>query len=187
MLAPLGVFMNPTILRILVPVDFSAHSEAALHYATALASRLGAALDLLHVVEDPVATLAWSSAIELSGLSERRNSLVEEATLHLDRYRSGTTDPGVPTQAVVRIGQPTAVITEYARSVGVDLVVMGTHGQSGLAGMLLGNVAARVVRYAPCPVLTLHTDVIGGVTESPRAALPLTLGYALGHLGTSRE
>ena len=93
----------------------------------------------------------------------------------------------MPTQAVVRIGQPTAVITEYARSVGVDLVVMGTHGQSGLAGMLLGNVAARVVRYAPCPVLTLHTDVIGRVTESPRTALPLTLGYALGHLGTSRE
>ena len=144
-------------------------------------------MDLLHVVEDPVATLAWSSAIDLPDLSELRNSLVEEATRHLERYRTGATSPGVPTLTSVRVGQPTDTITEYARSADVDLVVMGTHGQSSRAGMLLGSVAARVVRFAPCPVLTLHTDVIGGASESSPAVMAITLRSALGRLGTSRE
>jgi hypothetical protein len=82
----------------------------------------------------------------------------------------------------------TDTITEYARTAEVSLVVMGTHGQVGLAGVLLGSVAARVVRwYAPCPVLTLHTDVIESAGRSPRAALPVTLRSALGRFGTSRE
>jgi nucleotide-binding universal stress UspA family protein len=178
--------MNPAISRILVPLDFSAHSDAALRYATALASHLGASMDLLHVVEDPVTALAWSSALDLPDLSELRDSLVEEATRHLERCRTVAEGPSMQ-MLTVRVGRPTEVITEYAKAFAVDLVVMGTHGTSGHAGVLMGHVAACVVRHAPCPVLTLHADAIGGTSESPRAALPVTLRSVLGRFGTSRE
>ena len=186
-LAPPEVLMNLAISRILVPVDFSPHSEEALRYATALADRLGASVDVLHVVEEPVAMLAWSSAIDMPNAPALRDTLVEEATRHLERYQALAASPGVPMLTAVRVGQPVHAITEYVRTTGVDLVVMGTHGRGGHAAAFMGSVAARMVRHAPCPVLTLHSDTLGDWREPTFAAEPALLRHALGRRGASRE
>jgi len=180
--------MDLAISRILVPIDFSPHSEVALRYGTALASRVEASVDLLHVVEDPVATGAWSSAIAIPNLSELREQLIDEAARRLERYRAPAAGARVPMRTAVRAGPPAHTITEYATTLGIDLIVMGRHGRSGLAHLVMGSVAERVLRHAPCPVLTLRSDVIGDRTESALAVMePAALGFALGHLGASRE
>ena len=173
--------MNFAISRVLVPVDFSPHSELALRYATALAGRLGASVDLLHVVEDPIAAGAWGSEIQIQipNLSDLRKTLIEEGERRLERCWASAGGPGVHMVKTVRMGPAADAITEYAKALGIDLIVMGTHGRSGLAHLFMGSVAERVVRHAPCPVLTLRDAAL---TPEPAA-----LGSALGHLGTSRE
>ena len=186
-----GVFMNLAVSRMLVPVDFSPHSELALRYATALASRLQASVQLLHVVDDPMATGPWSSEVPIPDLSERVRNLIANAERRLERYRAAVRPPRVPITTWVRTGHPAQTITEYARAVGIDLIVMGTHGSSGPAQLVMGSVAESVVRHAPCPVLTLRHTAPGDKTEAAfgvaPAALVCTLRSALGHLGTSRE
>ena len=171
--------MNFAISRVLVPVDFSGHSEGAFRYATTLASRLGGSVDLLHVVEDPVATGAWSGELSIQNLSDLRRNLIEDGERQLERFRVSAHDPNVPLSTIVRMGQPADAITEYAKAFGIDLIVMGTHGRSGMAHLFMGSVAERVLRHAPCPVLTLRDAAL-----TPETA---ALGAALGHLGTSRE
>ena len=183
----LEAFMNFALSRILVPVDFSPYSEFALRYATALASRLGASVELLHVVEDPIATGAWGSEISIPDVSELRKNLIAEAERRLERYCAVAEGPRVPVVTTVRMGQPAHTITEYAQAGGADLIVMGTHGRSGLAHLVMGSVAERVVRHALCPVLTLHEGTIRDKKQSTLTAEPAALGSALGHLGISRE
>ena len=171
--------MTFAISRVLVPVDFSRHSEVALRYATALASRLGASVDLLHVVEDPIAAGAWSGELAVHNLSDLRRHLIEDGERQIERLRASGPVPNVPLVTSVRMGQPADAITEYAKAFDVNLIVMGTHGHSGLAHLFMGSVAERVLRHAPCPVLTLP--------DAALASEPAGLGAALGRLGTSRE
>jgi nucleotide-binding universal stress UspA family protein len=195
MLARLEAFMSFAISRILVPVDFSAHSEAALRYATALASRLEASVQLLHVVDDPMATGPWSSEVPIPDLTELLKNLIANAERRLEQYRTAIRQPRVPMTTWVRTGHSAQTITEYAKAGGIDLIVMGTHGRSGLAHLVMGSVAESVVRHAPCPVLTLRETATSDKTEAALTAPPAavgsalgsTLGSALGHLGTSRE
>lgn len=180
-------FMNFAISRILVPVDFSPHSELALRYATALASRLGASLDILHVVKEPITPRARGSEIPIPDLSELRTKLIAEAESQLEQYQAITEGSHVRTVTTVRMGQPAHTITAYAEAGAIYLIVMGTHGRSGLAHLLMGSVAERVVRQAACPVLTLRE-----ATMRDKAVLTFTtesgaLRSALGHFGTSRE
>lgn len=170
--------MDLVISRVLVPVDFSRHSEVALRYATALAGRLGGAIDLLHVVEDPVATGAWSGELSIQNLSDVRRNLIEDGERRLERFRVSASDSNVALLTIVRMGQPADAIIEYAKAFGIDLIVMGTHGRSGLAHLFMGSVAERVLRYAPCPVLTLRDAAL---TPEP------ALGAALGDLRASGE
>jgi len=177
--------MNVTISRILVPIDFSPHAERALSYATALAGRLGASLDLLHVVEDPVATGAWHGEVAVPNLTGLRQELVEQAERRIDRYQAAAEASGAPVVATVRVGLPADAITDYAKTLGIDLIVMGTHGRSGLAHLFMGSVAEHVIRQAPCPVLTLRAAEARETTE--RASEPTTVRAAVGHGGASRE
>jgi len=183
--------MNFAISRILVPVDFSPHSELALRYATTLASRLGASVQLLHVVDDPMATGPWSSEVAIPDLSELLKNLIADAERRLEQSRAAVGHLRVPMATTVRTGYSAQTITEHATAGGIDLIVMGTHGRSGLAHLFMGSVAESVVRHAPCPVLTLRNTATGDKTESSLAvepaALGSVLGTALGHLGTSRE
>lgn len=141
--------------RILVPTDFSLTADAALDYARALAAKFGASLHLLHVLEDPVTSgpLTPTSSLEASTF---QSTLLDDARLRLaHRALPGPlAQMRATTDAIA--GTATRAIVEYAATHGIDLIVMGTHGRTGVAHLLIGSVAERVVRTAPCPVLTVR-------------------------------
>jgi nucleotide-binding universal stress UspA family protein len=179
--------MSFAISRILVPVDFSPHSDHALRYAAALAGRLDALVEIFHVVEEPVAAGAWSSEIPVSDLSELRDRLIAEAARQIDHAcRPIIESSDVRTVTTVRMGQPGQTIAAYAGTAGIDLIVMGTHGR-GVSHLLMGYVAERVARYAPCPVLTVRARETHEELEPVFVAHRAVFGSVLGHHGTSRE
>ena len=143
----------PDIKRILVPIDFSSNSRRALDYAHGLAVRLDAALHLVHVCELPsLMTPALDAyAITLSDWNQRLN---EEARNQLTELTAALEDVAVTTE--VLSGRPALSIVESAGTNNIDLIVMGTHGHGPMMHALMGNVAERVVRTAPCPVLTMR-------------------------------
>ena len=145
--------MTPDIKRILVPLDFSANSDRALVYARGLAQRYGATLHLVHVCEVPMIPAASSGryAIAYSDWSQR---LGEETEQQLTRIAAGVTGCRVTTE--VLFGPAASAIVEAASTNDVDLIVMGTHGHRAALRVIMGAVAERVVRTAPCPVLTVR-------------------------------
>jgi nucleotide-binding universal stress UspA family protein/mono/diheme cytochrome c family protein len=145
--------MTPDLKRILVPVDFSAHSRRALDFAHGLALKFDAALHLVHVCEVPsIMTPALDAyAIAYSDWSQR---LGEEAEKQLLKLQHSVADVAVTTE--VLFGPPAYAIVEAATTNDADLIVMGTHGHGAVMHMLMGNVAERVVRSSPCPVLTVR-------------------------------
>ena len=157
--------MTDTITRILVPVDFSVDAEQALEYAARLAARLGASIGLLHVIDDSFLTGPWSAELHVPNATEFLAGLRMEATTGLADLQVALTERGVRNSIDVRQGQPARVIAEHAAEGAFDLIAMGTHGRTGLSHLLLGSVAERVVRLAPCPVLTLK----GTTVERPHA------------------
>ena len=162
--------MTESIARILVPVDFSLHSDRALAYATTLAGRMDATLVFLHVVEDPIATDAWSAEVYLPNIHELRELQIEHATQRLDALRAAAGAGGVTAEAAVLPGQPARTIVEHALTGGFDLIVMATQGRAGLSHLLLGSVAEYVVRHAACPVLTVRADADTGTSTASAAA-----------------
>jgi nucleotide-binding universal stress UspA family protein len=140
--------------RILVPTDFSEPSDAALDYARVLAGRFGASLHVLHVIETPGAMM--SPEVYIADSPEVQAQLFEHAKDRLqhrvtpnDRTRHGATTEIVS-------GPSARSIVNYATERGMDLIVMGTHGRTGVAHLLMGSVAEKVVRDAPCPVMTVR-------------------------------
>lgn len=140
---------------ILVPVDFSEHSERALAWAAELAARLGARLHVLH------------SYLDLPAKMLERNVWIAEEVWDRIREEDGRRIEAlrakwVPDDVAVEIHQSPLVASEaieaHARDLGVDLVVMGTRGNSGLKHVLLGSTAERTLRSAPCPVVTIRAD-----------------------------
>jgi universal stress protein A len=150
--------MRRTITRILVPTDFGPASDAALDYSITVARQFGASLQLLHVVDDPVVGgAAWGSEVYIGSVPALRETLVDEATTTLSALRARAERDGIAAESEVRLGRPAAMIREVAEQQGVDLIVMGTHGRTGVAHLLIGSVAERVLRSAPCPVTTVRT------------------------------
>ena len=149
--------MAETFTKILVPLDFSPHAERAFSYATTLAQRFGASLGLVHVVEDPFVAGAWGHEAYVPNVDELFQGLVASAERQLARLKQSTIALGVTVETAVITGTPARAIVEHAKEGGFDLVVMGTHGRTGLSHVVLGSVAERVVRAAPCPVLTVRT------------------------------
>jgi nucleotide-binding universal stress UspA family protein len=143
------------IARIVVPVDFSTHADRAIDYAVMLGQQFGACVELFHVVEDPFGSGGWGSEVYVSDLDGLRARALEESKRRLEARRSMIPAPGLPLVATVRMGHVAQTIVDYAKDVGADLIVMGTHGRTGLAHFIIGSVAERVVRVAPCPVLTV--------------------------------
>ena len=162
--------MNPPIKLILVPIDFSEHSERALRYARALAEPLGASLHLLHVVEDLALPGGWTTDIYTRDLGNLQAQLIAEAERRMATYRIGLgSQPEVPTS--VTAGHAPTMIAARAAAIGADLIVMGTHGRSGFSHLLMGSVAERVMRVAACPVLTVRgTDEQPGTVSAEHAA-----------------
>ena len=136
--------------HILVPIDFSASSAAALDYARALAGRFDASLHLLHVLENDFLRpmVADPRAAEIAALRQLDELLTAD-----ERQRGAVTE-------VLRSDAVADEIVAYARSNSIDLIVMGTHGRTGLAHLLKGSVAERVARTAPCTVLTSREAMV---------------------------
>jgi nucleotide-binding universal stress UspA family protein len=150
--------MTEQMTRILVPVDFSEHSDTALRYATLLAQRFGGSIELLHVVEDPFVSGAWSAEAFTPNIPELLDQVAADARVRLDALGAGIANEGVALTTNVVSGRPAHAIVDRARSGACDLIVMGTHGRTGMSHLFLGSVAERVVRTAPCPVMTVRTD-----------------------------
>jgi nucleotide-binding universal stress UspA family protein len=148
--------MTNTITNILVPVDFSPHAEYAFTYATRLAERFGAKLALLYVVDDSFVTGGWSSEIYVSNVPELMENLIADADRRLATLKASAAALGLTAETAVIRGRPAHAIVEHAKNGGFDLIVMGTHGRTGVSHVVMGSVAERVLRKAPCPVLTVR-------------------------------
>ncbi|HVC20230.1 MAG TPA: universal stress protein [Vicinamibacterales bacterium] len=140
--------------RILVPTDFSPTSEIAVKYARALAEAFGASLHLLHVLESPLLqNVASEVYVPPPDFYEEWERAVRE---RLDRVVPAAERGTLALSCDVRTGSPFVEIVQFAREQDIDLIVLGTHGRGAVAHMFLGSVAERVVRKAPCPVLTVR-------------------------------
>ena len=135
--------------KILVPTDFSVYSRAALEMATSLARERGAELLLLHVQD----LLVDFGGGEMYFVAEPENK-----ELIRQLHAVVPTNPDVPYQHRLVIGQPGQSILQVAEEEGVDMIVMSTHGRTGLSRLLMGSVAEEVVRKAKCPVLTVKAS-----------------------------
>ena len=147
--------MTPTITRILVPTDFSNASDAALEWAKVIARSADASLHLLHVFEEPYMAGPFSPE-GYTMASATVQALRKDADIRLAHRLSADEKIEFEATTDVVIGIAASTIVDYARDHAIDLIVMGTHGRTGMAHLLIGSVAEHVVRIAPCPVLTVH-------------------------------
>jgi len=150
-----------TVHHMLVPIDFSPDAEQALDYAIALAQKLQAHVTLLHVIQLPLGVGAdmgvWPSPAFFDEL--------EAAIMgDMEGYLARDTAAGLAGEMVVVPGVPFQEILDTAKKRQVDLIIMGTHGRTGLKHVLLGSVAEKVVRLAPCPVLIARQPTSAAVS-----------------------
>ena len=148
--------MTIQIQRILLPTDFSNYSAAATQYACELATRFNAELHILHTLEHHLSsTPAFGFGLDLP-------TFVSESRAAAEKKLAGIIDAGWSTgRSVVRSifeGSPRVEIVRYAREANIDLIVLSTHGRTGLSHVMIGSVAENVVRTAPCPVLTVRPE-----------------------------
>ena len=141
--------------RILVPTDFSKYSQNALKYAAAFAEKFDSQLYLLHVVQDLALFIPdmVTVAPPIAPSVEQMTTAVRAA---FDRLIEANQLERFKIQREVREGNPFYEIIRFAKENEIDLILMGTHGHTGLAHMLLGSVTEKVVRKSPCPVLTVR-------------------------------
>jgi nucleotide-binding universal stress UspA family protein len=137
------------IRKILHPTDFSDRSALAFRLACALARDHRAAVLVLHVVPPP---LSWGEVVARREPDDYYEELWREYLLPMQ-----SPEAGVRIERRLEEGPPAKVISRVAEEIGCDLIVMGTHGRTGLRRVLLGSIAEQVLRSAPCPVLTVRT------------------------------
>jgi len=142
--------------KILVATDFSEPSDAAMAYGRELARTFGASLTVLHIVDNILTRAYGADGIVLADPELQREietsaqRQVDAVLFDEDRKMLGAVG------LVITSNSPSAAIVTYARDASIDLIVMGTHGRGAIAQLLMGSVAERVVRIAPCPVLTVR-------------------------------
>jgi universal stress protein A len=148
--------MTIRLQKILLPTDFSDYSAAATKYACELATKFDAELHLLHTLETHLASTPNF------GLGLDLPKYVSESKAAAEKSLAGVLDPAwAASRTVVKAmveGSPKTEIIAYARKHQIDLIVLATHGRSGLAHVLMGSVTESVVRTAPCPVLTVRPE-----------------------------
>jgi universal stress protein A len=137
--------------KILVPLDFSPMSEKAFRYAIRFAEQFGSAILLLHVIQPVVypADFGYPPTL-VDALDDTMQQAVQE------RLSAVASRAPLQIATLIRLGQPYHEITIAAKELNIDLIIITTHGHTGLKHALLGSTAERVVRHAPCPVLTLR-------------------------------
>ncbi|MGA8891085.1 MAG: universal stress protein [Anaeromyxobacteraceae bacterium] len=146
--------------KILCPVDFSDASRAALRVASELARRFDGEVTVFHAYPLPGYTLPEGTVLPASGMLQE---LAEQTDALLARWKAEAVADGAPRVATGKsIGEPAAEIVAEAEDGKYDAIVVGTHGRTGLAHVLLGSVAERVVRRAPMPVVTVRPSPAAG-------------------------
>jgi len=148
--------MTIRLQKILLPTDFSNYSAAATKYACELATKFDAELHLLHTLETHL-----SSTPEF-GMGLALPKYITESRAAAEKALAGVLDPkwleGRTVFKTVVEGSPKTEIIQYARKQNIDLIVLATHGRTGLPHVIMGSVAETVVRTAPCPVLTVRPE-----------------------------
>ena len=143
------------IKKILFPTDFSDHSKYAFCYALSFAKEYEAKLYVLHVIED-IQYLANAYMFDvpiMPSLADMEKNRLKEMQEFIDTSKP---DPSVKIEKVIRRGRPFIEIIQMAKDEKIDLIVTATHGRGGLEHVVFGSVAEKVVRRAPCPVLSIR-------------------------------
>jgi universal stress protein A len=138
--------------KILVAIDFSDPSRKALQFAVSMAELYGASLSLIHVVEPASFVNDMSNVV----LAKSNKEVAADAKLHLIKLAEAEVPSSIPVTSEVLVGKPFNEIARLATKLKTDLVVIATHGYTGLKHVMLGSTAERVVRHAPCPVLVVR-------------------------------
>jgi nucleotide-binding universal stress UspA family protein len=147
------------IKSILFPTDFSDESSHALEYAVDMAKRYGAKLYLLHVVHAIYNVTGWY--VPHTSLNEIYKDLEKSAQKELERYDLKELRSLKDIERRVLTGVPHEVIVKFVKDNKIDLIVMGSHSRKGIDRVLFGSTASQIVRFAPCPVLTVRTTYKG--------------------------
>lgn len=142
------------VKMILFPTDFSEGSDNALPYAADMAKHYGAKLYLLHVIQDIVEATGWY--VPHVSLDELYRDIEKNAAKEMDRYGIEEFRGFKDIERIVVKGRPYEEILKFARENKADLIVIGTHGRKGLDRVIFGSTAEKVVRDAPCPVLSVR-------------------------------
>jgi universal stress protein A len=148
----------------LVPIDFSDHSKKAIQSAIQLATLTGASIRVLHVFHMPDYPAAFYQGlyVEHEAVKIHVETAKREALTQLSLIADQIHANGLEAESILRDGNPYEEIVNAARELGVDLIVIGSHGYSALGRLLLGSTADRVLQYAPCPVLVVKSRLVPG-------------------------
>lgn len=139
--------------KILCPVDFSEFTPEVIKYAIDIAKKYGSDLHVMHVVPNMTYFTPYESFLTPENLIAVEKNIQDDVERSFTKLLKGD---DVPTRRVIKAGVPFVEIIDYAKSENVDLIVMGTHGHSAIEHILIGNVAEKVVRKSPCPVMTIR-------------------------------
>ncbi len=148
--------------HVLVPIDFSSYAELALDYAIALARKLQARITLLHVIQPLPLVAGADTGIWPTTLIDELEAAI---TGDMEGYLARVTAAGLEGEIAVVHGVPFQQILDTAKARQVDLIILGTHGRTGLAHVLLGSVAEKVARLALCPVMIARQPTSGAVSQ----------------------
>lgn len=147
------------ISKILVPIDFSDYSKNALKYAVGFAEKFNAELYLVYVVEPQVYPADFTMGqVAVPPMEADMTKIAENELSSLAKQEIGER---VKTKTLIKVGQPFMEINESAAEYDIDLIIIATHGHTGVEHLLFGSTAEKVVRRAPCPVLTLREPIKG--------------------------
>ena len=147
------------IKKILVPIDFSDYSKKALQYTVKFATSLKAELFLVYVIEPMVypADLSMGQMV----IPQSEVNLSEKAQIELEELALNEIGASLQYNILIKTGKPFMEIIESASELEVDLIIISTHGHTGVEHLLFGSTSEKVVRKAPCPVLTLREPIKG--------------------------
>jgi nucleotide-binding universal stress UspA family protein len=142
------------VKKILFPTDFSEGSSHALQYAVDMVKHYGAKLDIVHVIYDIVKTSGWY--VPHISMDEMYKDIEKGAKKELERFGDEEIRGLKGVERTILTGVPHDEILKFAKENKIDLIIMGSHGKKGIDRILFGSTAAQVVRFAPCPVLTVR-------------------------------
>ena len=151
--------METTINKVLVPIDFSDYSKSALRYAVNFAKSFDAEIILIYVVEPVIYPPDFSMGqIAMPSINTEWDDRAKD---ELQKLAKSEIIGAVKVKTIIKTGKPFVEIIETAKEENVDLIIIATHGRSGVEHILFGSTAEKVVRKAPCPVLTLREPIKG--------------------------